>query len=76
MDTNAIADSAVTSAKIADGALSPLLLAAARSATKLDAGTAFDGYDTTWDMIFGEPFADCGAPSAGTPTDTFDGGTP
>lgn len=74
VDTAAIADGAVTAPKFAAGAMSAVLLAVARAQPVVSGGDAFDGPDPMWETIFGEPFADAGTPSAGTPAHTFDGG--
>ena len=76
VNTVAIQDGAVTEPKIAVGTVPSILLGLARNNPVFDAGTAFAGYDDMWDTIFSEPLADCGTPSAGIPTNTFDGGTP
>ena len=74
VDTAAIQDNAVTAPKFAAGAMSAVLLAVARAQPVVSGGDAFDGPDPMWETIFGEPFADAGTPSAGTPAHTFDGG--
>lgn len=74
VDTAAIAANAVTAPKFAAGAMSAVLLAVARAQPVVSGGDAFDGPDPMWETIFGEPFADAGTPSAGTPAHTFDGG--
>ena len=69
-----LADNAVTAPTFAAGAMSAVLLAVARAQPVVSGGDAFDGPDPMWETIFGEPFADAGTPSAGTPAHTFDGG--
>ena len=72
--TAELVDGSVTAPKFAAGAMSAVLLAVARAQPVVSGGDAFDGPDPMWETIFGEPFADAGTPSAGTPAHTFDGG--